>query len=262
MLTNAERKLYKSLSVKKHRDAQRLFLVEGRRSVLEALNSDFTVRRILGTAAFLDSAADHAIGAAIMKHRAKLETVSQRDLDAIADTVHAQGIAAIVEMKRTSLDVIVTRERPEALIVAIDAITDPGNLGTIVRTCDWFGVDGILLGEGCVDLYNPKVVRATMGSIFHVPIAEGIDLVKAVPALRDAGYAILATDTAGPGGSVRRSGRRMILFGNEARGISEEVQRLADETFAIPRFGRAESLNVSVACGVVLGEARRAQQAR
>lgn len=262
MLTNAERKLYKSLSVKKHRDAQRLFLVEGSRSVHEALNSDFAVRKILGTAAFLGTATDHAVGAALAKHRAKLETVSQRDLDAIADTIHTQGIAAIVEMKRTSLHEVVSRERPDALIVAVDAVADPGNLGTIVRTCDWFGVDGIVLGEGCVDLYNPKVVRGTMGSIFHVPITEGINLVKVLPAMKQAGYAIIATGTAGTGGSVRRSGKRMILFGNEAHGISEEVQRLADETLTIPRYGKAESLNVSVACGVVLGEVRRAQQAR
>lgn len=259
MLTNAERKLYKSLSAKKHRDEHGVFLVEGRRSVEEALASDFPIRKILATSAFRGSEDGNAVAAAIKRRRTIAETVTERDLDAITDTVHTQGIAAIVEMKKASLHGMLARARSDALLVALDAVADPGNLGTIIRTCDWFGADGIILGEGCVDVYNPKVVRGTMGSVFHLAITEEVNLAKAIPAIRAAGFAILATDVAGGDNGLHRPGKRLLLFGNEARGISEMVRRLADGIVTIPRFGLAESLNVSVACGIVLAEARRTQ---
>ncbi len=257
MLTNADRKLYRSLSVKKYRDEHRLFLVEGRRSVQEALASDFDIRVVIATSSFLKEHGERPLTAAIKKRRVTLEEMSEKEFAAIADTVHAQGVGAIVEVRKTSLLGILSKDRPGALIVALDAVADPGNVGTIIRTCDWFGVDGILLGEGCVDLYSPKVVRGTMGSIFHIPVAEGVSLEKSMTLAREAGFRTVVTDTSAPEQPRARGAKVLVIFGNEAHGVSKGLQVMADETIAIPRFGKAESLNVSVACGVVLAELQR-----
>jgi len=256
MLTNADRKIYRSLSVKKFRDEHRLFLVEGKRSVQEAISSDFEIKLILATAAFLKDPDGRSIIAGAKKRKAKTEEMSEREFSALADTVHAQGIAAIVETKRASFPGILARDRPGALLVALDAVADPGNVGTIIRTCDWFGVDGIILGEGCADLYNPKVVRGTMGSVFHLPVAEGVNLEKSLPLARDAGYRVLATDAASHDQLPADQRKSILVFGNEAHGISKVVRALCDRSIAIPRYGRAESLNVSIACGVLLAQLR------
>ncbi len=257
MMSSAERKLYRSLSLKKHRDAHRLFLVEGTRSVREALSSDFEIRAVVATAAFLSDHGDRPLAASIKKRRITIEEVSEKDFAGMVDTVHAQGIAAVVQTKKVSLPGILAKGRPGSLLVALDTVSDPGNVGTIIRTCDWFGVDGILLSSGCVDLYNPKVVRGTMGSIFHIPVAEGVELEKAIPFVRESGYTVVVTDAAGPDVIASADRKTLVVFGNEAHGVSVAVRGLADETAAIPRFGRAESLNVSIACGVVLSELRR-----
>ncbi len=257
MLTNADRKLYRSLSVKKYRDDHGLFLVEGRRSVLEALASDFEIRTVIMTPSFLNDEDARPLKAAIRKRRVKTEELSGKEFSGIMDTVHAQGVGAIVEVRKTSVLGIVAKDRPGAVLVALDAVADPGNVGTIIRTCDWFGVDGVLLGEGCVDLYSPKVVRGTMGSIFHLPVAEGVNLEKAIPLSQNSGFRAYVTDASGQSQRGSDPGKALIVFGNEAHGISQGVRALADGTITIPRYGQAESLNVSIACGVVLSDMKR-----
>jgi TrmH family RNA methyltransferase len=145
------------------------------------------------------------------------------------------------------------------VVAAFDAVSDPGNLGAMVRTCDWFGVNGILVGRDSVDLYNPKVVRSTMGGIFHLPIAVGMDLPGLIPRAKKQGYTVYVTDARGDVQFDRVSfaGRSLLVFGNEAWGVSDQVGALADVRLAIRRYGAAESLNVSVACGVILAMLRR-----
>ena len=257
MLTNADRKLYTSLSMKKYRDLHRLFLVEGRRSVEEAVSGEFDIRVVLATAAFAQSPqAKELLGSTKMRGVTIVE-VSEREMAAVADTVQAQGIAAIVETKKTSLLGILSRESGDSLIICLDAVSDPGNLGTIIRTCDWFGVDGIILGKGCVDLYSPKVVRGSMGSVFHIPIAEGVDLEKSLSLVKESGFAVYATDVSTGKKTTIRTGRTVIVLGSEAHGVSSAVKTLSEGTLTIPRYGQAESLNVSVACGVILSEIRK-----
>ena len=133
-------------------------------------------------------------------------------------------------------------------------MADPGNLGTIIRTCAWFGADGVLLSERSVELSNPKLLRSTMGAVFHLPVAAGINLPEMIHALRQRGFRILAAEAGGePAGSVLRGGgNRMLVFGSEAHGLSPEVRDLADSKFGIAGSGRIESLNVAVAVGIAL----------
>jgi TrmH family RNA methyltransferase len=136
-------------------------------------------------------------------------------------------------------------------------VSDPGNLGTILRTCDWFGVDAVLLGKGCVSLYNEKVVRSTSGSIFHLPIYEDVDLLKTLPELKNNGFTLVSTVMDGE--SLIQTllpEKTVLVLGNEAHGVNEAVKKISDRQVSIPRFGNAESLNVGVACAVFLSQWR------
>jgi len=145
-----------------------------------------------------------------------------------------------------------------SLLVFADRIADPGNLGSIVRTSDWFGVDCLILSEGCVELHNEKVVRSTSGSIFHVPIIEHADTATTLAWLKELGFKVFVTAAEGKVSYARAEygTRNVIVLGNEASGISPSVRGQADGTVKIPLNGKAESLNVGVACGIVLAHLR------
>jgi RNA methyltransferase, TrmH family len=251
-LTRARIKSIKELSRKKSREERNHFLVEGARLVQEAAESNFTIVEILYTAEFMKQ---HGSLLAHLRSRGtKSSQVSSRELDAIADTVTAQGIVGILERRITPWKSLLSGGSTQSVVVALDAIADPGNLGTMIRTCDYFGVGGVLLGKSGVELYNPKVVRATMGSLFHMGIAGDVDLPVAVTHARSLGYRVYATDPhAGTHfDKVTFDPKSLIVFGNEAWGVSDQLKDLADTRVMIRRYGMAESLNVSVSCGVVL----------
>jgi TrmH family RNA methyltransferase len=262
VITKTELKHFASLSLKKHRELLDLFLVEGTRSVGEACSAGAPVELVIYTHVFADSTAGSSLLSELGRRGIRCESVSGRELASLADTVHAQGIVAVVRRwSSVPADLLVPGEWA-SLAVALDAVADPGNLGAIIRTCDWFGVDAVLLGRECVDLYNPKVVRSTMGSLFHLRIAEGADLPASVRTARERGYTVAIAD---PSASTALNGgnlppRLLLVFGNEARGVSAEIEAAADLRLAIPRFGRAESLNVAVACGVFLSAFRLGEE--
>jgi TrmH family RNA methyltransferase len=185
--------------------------------------------------------------------------VTPRELSQFADTVNAQGVLAVVRRRNERAEDLLRRLPAPALLVGLDGIADPGNLGSIVRTCDWFGAGGILLGRTSVDLYNPKVVRATMGGIFHVPVVTGLDLPVSAVQAKEQGYTVYVTDPSADllDADVRFAERSLIVFGNEAHGVSEDLSRVADARVAVRRYGAAESLNVGVACGILLSAHRR-----
>jgi TrmH family RNA methyltransferase len=180
-------------------------------------------------------------------------------MEVLSETVTFQGIVAVVKQKTFSLDVILQMNGTQSLLVAFDGVSDPGNVGTMVRTCDWFGVDGILLGRNSVELYNPKVLRATMGGVFHVPIVQGVDLLSTASQAKGLGYRVYVTDQNSEThfDRVKYSNKSLIVFGNEAWGVSDQLKQLADTAISIRRYGAGESLNVGVACGVVLSAVHR-----
>lgn len=146
------------------------------------------------------------------------------------------------------------------LVLALDGVADPGNLGTILRTADWFGAAGVVLSPGCVDPFNEKVVRSTVGSLFHLPVVSDIHLPDALREARSAGFAVVVADVKGAIAldDWRPPARSLLVLGSESQGVSTAVAELADVAVSIPRHGQAESLNVAVAAGILLQHSRRA----
>lgn len=257
MLRSARRLLRR-----KERLAARAFLAEGRQAVGEALDAGDVVRRLLVVPSAVGTHADllqRALAAGVTA-----VTLPDRALAELADTVTPQGILA----ECRTVDVPLERALPAAarLVVVCDRIRDPGNLGTVIRCADAFGADAVWLTADSVDLYNPKTVRASTGSLFHLPIAVGLDLATAVAAARAAGLAVLGAD----GGSATtvedlaeagELGAPVVwVLGNEAWGLTTEHATLLDRSVALPLYGRAESLNLSTAAAVLLYATATAQR--
>ena len=179
----------------------------------------------------------------------KYQIVSDQVFKKISDTVTPQGIVAVVKQKSYSIDYIIEkRNKEKSCIVVLDRLQDPGNMGTIVRTGEAAGISGIIMSKDSADIYNPKVIRSTMGSIFRVPFAIVDDLTAAVDTLKDNGITTYAAHLKGElynSGSLTKD--CALLIGNEARGLSEEISAKADKLIKIPMHGKVESLNAAVA---------------
>ncbi|WP_439594091.1 TrmH family RNA methyltransferase [Microbacterium sp.] len=238
-----------------------LFLLEGPQAAREALAfRPETVVELFATPTALEKHLDIREAAA----SAGIEVVFTTEgvLDAMADTVTPQGIVAVARQTPTSVrDVFAASPR---LVVICEEVRDPGNLGTIIRAADAAGADAVVLTGRTVDPYNPKVVRATTGSLFHLPVAVGVDLKTAVERAHEAGVRVIAADV---GGADFLASRGLLaeptawLFGNEARGLEDDALALADLSLRLPIYGAAESLNLATAASVCLYETAFAQRA-
>lgn len=187
--------------------------------------------------------------------------VTETVLAAMADTVTPQGVLAVARQFPTAVkDVFAERPR---LVAICEEVRDPGNLGTIIRAADAAGADAVVLTGRTVDPYNPKVVRATTGSLFHIPLSLGGELGEVVDRAHGAGLRVVAADVKGDDllehrGDLTRP--TAWLFGNEARGLADEALALADTSLRLPIYGRAESLNLATAASVCLYESAFAQR--
>jgi RNA methyltransferase, TrmH family len=181
-------------------------------------------------------------------------------LAALTETVTPQGVVAVVAAPATTLDDVL-RRRPRHVVLLVEA-ADPGNVGTVIRTADAAGADAVVLTSGSVDPYGGKCVRASAGSLFHLPVVSGIAVDKAVTDLRAAGLQVLATTTDGTDLDDIADLHRPTawLFGNEAHGLSATTTALADRTVRVPIHGRAESLNLAAAAAVCLYATASAQR--
>jgi TrmH family RNA methyltransferase len=250
-VSQSEIKYLRLLQQKKYRDGEGKFLLEGWRPLQDALESDFTVEMVAVVPQESEHPAYQSILARIQKLHIPLKELKELQLKQISDTIHSQGVVALVHQRHHTFDG--TDLRPSRYILAGDHISDPGNLGTILRTCDWFGIDTVLLSEGCVSCYNEKVVRATAGSIFHVNVFENLDLIQVLTTLQTKKYRLVATALEGtPLHTHVFSEKDILILGSEAHGVSQKLLQLADEVISIPQFGKAESLNVGIACGICL----------
>ncbi len=239
-----------------------LFLLEGPQAVGEALNyRPELLVDLFATPTALEKHFDIARKAAAAG--VETEFVSEHVLEAMADTVTPQGIVAVCRQFPTSLKDILGAE--PRLIAILEEVRDPGNAGTIIRAADAAGADAVILTGRSVDLYNPKVVRATTGSLFHVPVAIGVELETVVERTKAIGLQVIAADIKGADLlSARRAGALAAptawLFGNEARGLSHEHYGLADWVITVPIYGHAESMNLATAASVCLYESAFAQR--
>jgi TrmH family RNA methyltransferase len=244
------------------RAATGLFLLEGPQAVSEALafRPELLVE-LFATPTAWDrnpSMAQSATEAGI-----DVEFVTEQVLDQMADTVTPQGVVAVCQQFPVSLKDILAGE--PKLIAILEEVRDPGNAGTIIRAADAAGADAVILTGRSVDLYNPKVVRASTGSIFHLPVAVGAEVETVIEKARAAGLSVLAADVKGGDLLVARNDGTLArptawLFGNEARGLSDEHYALAEKAIAVPIYGHAESMNLATAASVCLYESAFAQR--
>jgi TrmH family RNA methyltransferase len=263
MLSKARLKELGKLKTKKERAAQGKFLIEGLRLCEEAAASSWTIESALFARSFGEKAREKALLQGLHSLGVELILVKSQDLARLSDTVTAQGIVCVVKTKQRSFDDLWTKDRLGALknrvILALDGISDPGNVGTLIRTADAFGAAAVLLSSDTVELYNPKVIRSTMGSLFHLPVFDETDLEKTIPQMKRMGFRILGTHvTQGKSADqVRPSRKTCLSIGSEAEGLSRRLIELSDEVIHIPSPGKAESLNVAVAGGILLYEITR-----
>ncbi len=225
------------------------FLAEGPQAVREAVAAPGTVRTLFVTAEGRARWPEMVAGAE--SGGARIVDVTDEVLDAIAETDAPQGIAA--ECALTSA-VLGDALQPGRQAIALEAIADPGNLGTIIRTADAAAAGGVVLTPGSVDPFNGKVVRSTAGSIFHLPVAEAAGLAELRQATRDSGHLLAVVTGDGEADLATWQPHAPVcwLLGNEAHGVSDEARAIADVTVRIPMAGRAESLNVATAAAICL----------
>lgn len=237
-LSRAEITRLRSLYTKKGRQAEGTFLVEGVKGVKEAVGASWPIRQLLLTPECQD---------AFTGLTCRRVVISAGDMERVTGVVTAPGVMAELEIVRPPVDAI----RGERPVIACWGINDPGNLGTIIRTADWFGITAIMLSAGSVDPYNDKVVRSSMGSLFHVAVYGTAQFADDLQTLRQRGYAIVAADLGGNGIAWPEQPVCLVL-GSESHGLPEEIVNLADSRVTIPGNGKAESLNVAVSAGILL----------
>ncbi|MBO5551681.1 MAG: RNA methyltransferase [Lachnospiraceae bacterium] len=167
----------------------------------------------------------------------------------LADTKHPQGILAVVRQKRYRIGDMLDGN----LYIVLETLQDPGNLGTVIRTAEAAGVSAVIMNKGCADIYSPKVVRSTMGSVFRVPFIYTEDLTAVLRDMKRAGITLYAAELRGRDiNDTGLSDRRAFIIGNEGNGLTEETLRMADERVSIPMAGRVESLNAAVTAAILM----------
>jgi TrmH family RNA methyltransferase len=242
------------------RAQDRRFLAEGPQAVREALLAPHCVRDLFATRAAAERHSD--IVASATARDLGLQLVSGEVMSALCQTVTPQGIVAVCDFLDQPLDAVVAAQ-PSLVAVLADA-RDPGNVGTVIRAADAAGADAVILAGATVDPYNGKCVRATAGSLFHLPITTGVAVEAAIHTLRAVGLRILAADgeSSDDLDAVADTGRLAAptawIFGNEAWGLPPETRSLADVVVSVPIYGRAESLNLAAAAAVCLYASARA----
>lgn len=257
-MTNNEIKYYEKLRQKKYRESENKFLIEGIHLVEECLQSAL-FRNQLEKIIVRNDFDTKSLNKIFHKHNSfpELYTADERAFSKLTETVNSQGVIGIVS--RPMLNYNIDFSKTGLLIVALDNLNDPGNLGTILRTCYWFGVDEVLLSKNSVEIYNSKVIRSSQGAIFNLNIRSDLDLEIELSEYRRNQMSVFLSDSNSESlqGIFMNTVKKniVVVFGNEANGISANILNCKDyQKFGIDRFTKCESLNVSVAAGIVLNE--------
>jgi TrmH family RNA methyltransferase len=237
MLTKNHAKLIKSLQNKKDRNELGLFLVEGLKSVQELLHSNFEIDFLVGTEEFFQKNKDSI-------KDIRYEILSEEELEKVSSLESNNSVLAVVKQK-TNKDFNIENE----IVIVLDEIKDPGNLGTIIRTADWYGIQKIVLSENSVDFYNPKVISGTMGSFARVQVLY-TDLNNF---FEKNTFPVFGAYLNGKNiHEIKFPSSGILLMGNESKGISAELEKFVTDKITIPKFGSAESLNVGIATAIIL----------
>lgn len=250
----------KALKEKKHRDQKGLYFIEGIRFIEEAIKEKESITKVLVS----EKITEVKGGSDILKqlkdaNYRNIYTVPNKLYLEVTDTENPQGILAVMSKKTVSIESVYDNKN---FFVVLDSIQDPGNMGTIIRTADAAGATAVIVSKGCVDVYNPKVLRSTMGSIFHIPICYCDNIIEALQRLKDKGIILCAAHLNGNKSyfDLNYKENIAIIIGNEANGISDSVAAISDELVKIPMEGKSESLNASIAAGLMIYEVVRCRR--
>lgn len=250
MISKNKIKFIKSLQIKKIRDQERLFIIEGDKLVKEFLSAQVPVMMIVAKAEFLSG-----LPSDLTKHVSEKEVVSYEVLKQISTLKTPHNALAVVRMPETNLNI---SEILNELCVALDFIQDPGNMGTIIRAAGWFGIKNIICSTDCVDVYNPKVIQASMGALLHVNVYYE-DLKQIFIAAKERSVPVFGTLLEGSSIYNHKLNKKgIILLGNESKGVSADLMEFVTEKIKIPKFSSAtegiDSLNVGMAAAIVFSE--------
>lgn len=247
-LTQSLKKKITSLQHKKYRNKYDQYVVEGFKMVGEAFEADQDIDFIVVVESIKDDKKTKSLLSFAEKESVPVYHTDEKEFYKLSSLETPPGILAVIY----KIKEYVTENVPYLIL---DCIKDPGNLGTIIRTADWFGFENIVIGAGSVDMYNPKVLQSTMGSVFHVNFVQNQDLSIFVRDLKNKGYRIIATSPDGDEDEVKiHQNRFAVIMGSETIGINKEILEWVDYRYRIPGRDKAESLNVAVAAGVILSK--------
>ena len=243
-------KQIRKLKDKKYRDQNKEFIIEGIKLLKEAIQEKAKIKTIVVCD---DCEKNGTLDKKLLYEMAKYNCiyVTEKVFNILTDVSNPQGVLAVIE-KNNDINNI---NFDDDLILILDNLQDPGNLGTIIRTIDSVNLKQIIVSKGSSDVYNPKVVRSTMGAIFRVKVLESENLQETIKEIKKHKFKILATDL-NTNSSIydEKYSKCAIIIGNEANGVSKEILSLADKKIKIPMLGKTESLNASVATGIILYE--------
>ncbi|MBN2029342.1 RNA methyltransferase [bacterium] len=247
-LTQSLKKKITSLKHKKYRNQYNQYVVEGFKITEEAFKTDQEVHFIVVNVSIAEDRKTKDLFSLAREKSIPIYDADDRDFQKLSSLETPPGILAVIEKKKEFI-------AEDGSYLILDCIKDPGNLGTIIRTADWFGFENIVIGEGSVDMYNPKVLQSTMGSVFHVHFIQNQNLFSFVRDLKKKGYQIIATSSDGDEEKVKvHQNPFAVIMGSETVGIDKEILKLVDHKYRIKGCGKAESLNVAVATGIVLSK--------
>ncbi|MCO5948647.1 TrmH family RNA methyltransferase [Mucilaginibacter flavidus] len=245
MLSKSQISLLKSLQNKKERKEYGQFLVEGYKSVIEFINSPYKIEAIYHTASFDPKVLK-------LSQKINLYNISVTDIEKISSLKTPQEVIALVKIPQHSP--LNNQKLRQKFSLVLDGVQDPGNMGTIIRTADWFGIEDIVCSDDTVDAYNPKVVQASMGSLARVNV-HYVDLSTVLPQV---GLPVFGAMLNGENIYKTNFGDEgLIIMGNEGNGLRPEIERLINKAVTIPRAGKAESLNVGIATALFCAEISR-----
>lgn len=229
------------LKKKKYREEYNKFIVENSKVILEEYSNP-----LLDSVYVTEKYHEENKDLMVFKN---IDIISEKDLKKVSNKVTPQGIIALYNIPKKR-----KFKFSKKLVLILDDIQDPGNLGTIIRTADWFGFTEVFLSENCVEAYNPKVVASSMGSIFNINLNTDINLKDLIKELKDERYKIVVTDLNGRDIKFDKRKKIGLVIGSESRGVSKKVLALADINYKIQKSGKADSLNVAIATGIVMNE--------
>jgi RNA methyltransferase, TrmH family len=257
-LANPEIKAAKALLLKKHRQEEGAFLAEGAKLAIDALDAGWTIETLIVAKTMLSEKHVQGIVTRALASGADVLTVPEKAIAAITRRENPQAVVSVIRERVARPEDFLPLKAGETLI-ALDRVRDPGNLGTVIRTADAAGAKGVILVGDCVDLFSLETVRATMGSLFALPVAKAAPEALA-PFARKAGAALIGTHLKGARDyrSIDYAAKPVILLmGNEQSGLPDAIALQCDALALIPQQGKADSLNLGVASGLMLYEARR-----